>query len=183
MRHLRLVSLVVIATSVLAFPASAQRTTSRARASTDPNPWEIGVDAALQFGLDTPRSTLLSVPVGSIRAGVLTSDVLEIEPFFSLNHINVQGGTGFTTYQIGVGGLYHFAPQRMKSRAYVRPFLSLVGSSGGNTSNSDVGIGIGVGMKWPMVSGRMAWRGEGNFMTVNNQTSLNFLWGVSFFTR
>jgi hypothetical protein len=42
---------------------------------------------------------------------------------------------------------------------------------------------VGAGMKWPKLNGRMAWRGEVNFMSVNSQTSLNLLWGVSFFTR
>ena len=72
----------------------------------------------------------------------------------------------------GVGGLYHFSPDRMKSQVYVRPFLALVGSSGGGTSNSNVGAGVGVGMKWPKLNGRMAWRGEANFMSVNSSTSL-----------
>jgi len=114
---------------------------------------------------------------------VFTSDVLEIEPFFSLNHFSGQGIPSVTFYQFGVGGLYHFSPDRMKSQIYVRPFLSLVGSSGGGASNSDVGVGVGAGMKWPKLNGRMAWRGEVNFMSVNSQTSLNLLWGVSFFTR
>jgi hypothetical protein len=167
---------------VVGSPASAQRTRARSTSTQKPL-WEIGVDAALSLGLDSPRRNTLSIPLGSIRAGVFTSDVLEIEPFFSLNNFSGQGITSVTTYQFGVGGLYHFSPDRMKSQIYVRPFLSLVGASGGGTSNSDVGVGVGVGMKLPKLNGRMAWRGEGNVMTVNNATSLNFLFGLSFFTR
>jgi hypothetical protein len=183
MRHLRLVGLAVLAMLVVASPASAQRTRARSSSATEKSLWEIGVDAALSLGLDSPRRNTVSIPVGSIRAGVFTSDVLEIEPFFSLNNFSGQGITSVTTYQFGVGGLYHFSPDRTKSQIYVRPFLSLVGASGGGTSNSDVGIGIGAGMKLPKLNARAAWRGEVNFMTVNNASSLNFLVGGSFFTR
>jgi hypothetical protein len=182
MRHLRLVGLAVLAGMIVSSPASAQRTRARSASSTEKSLWEIGVDARLSFGLDTPKLTTLSIPLGSIRAGVFTSDVLEIEPFFSLNSVS-GGGSSFTSYQFGVGGLYHFSPERTKSQVYARPFLALVGSSGGGVSNSDLGIGIGAGMKWPRLNGRMAWRGEVNFMSVNNATSLNVLWGISFFTR
>ena len=183
MRHFRLVALALLATIVVASPASAQRTRARSSSSSAPSVWEIGVDAALSLGLDSPRRNALQIPVGSLRAGYLASDVFEIEPFFSINNFSGQGQTSVTIYNIGVGGLYHFSPDRMKSQVYVRPFLDLVGASGGGTSNSNVGIGVGVGMKWPKLNGRMAWRGEGNFMTINSSTSLNFLWGVSFFTK
>jgi hypothetical protein len=182
MRHLRLVTLVVLAISAVSSSASAQRTRARSTSTQKPL-WEIGVDAALSLGLDSPRRNSLDIPVGSIRAGIFTSDVLEIEPFFSLNNRSGQGITSVTSYQFGVGGLYHFSPERTKSQVYVRPFLSLVGSSGGAASNSDLGIGIGAGMKLPKLNARMAWRGEVNFMTVNNASSLNFLVGGSFFTR
>jgi hypothetical protein len=182
MRFLRHVGLAVLALVLVASSASAQRTRARSTATQKPL-WEIGVDAALSLGLDSPRRNALSIPVGRIRAGVFTSDVLEIEPFFSLNNFSGQGITSVTTYQFGVGGLYHFSPDRTKSQIYVRPFLSLVGASGGGTSNSDVGIGVGAGMKLPKLNARAAWRGEVNFMTVNNASSLNFLVGGSFFTR
>ena len=141
------------------------------------------MDAEASLGLDTPKITTLSVPVSLVRAGVYTSDAIEIEPFFSLNHVKVEGFPGTTSYQFGAGLLYHFTPERTKSQLYVRPFLFLAGASGGGNSNSDVGIGAGVGMKFPVKNTRFAWRGEANFASVNNNTSLNFLWGLSYFTR
>jgi len=183
MRHLRLVGLALLVTIVATSSASAQRPRARSASSSEKSVWEIGVDAALSLGLDSPRANVLSIPVGSLRAGYFASDVFEIEPFFSLNNFSGQGQTSATAYNIGVGGLYHFSPERTKSQVYVRPFLDLVGASGGGTSKSNVGIGVGVGMKWPELNGRMAWRGEANFMSINSRASLNLLWGLSFFTR
>ena len=141
------------------------------------------MDSRLSFGFDTPKVTTLSIPAASFRAGYFASDVLSIEPFFSFNHVSVQGGGSGSVYQLGVGGLYHLSPNRTKSQIYVRPFLTLVGASGGGASNSDVGIGVGAGMKWPKLGGRMALRGEANIQAINNNTSLNLLFGLSFFTR
>lgn len=185
MRHLRQVCLaVLLLTIVVSSVASAQRPAARNRASAQTaNLWEFGMDAALSFGLDNPRVTSLSIPVGNFRAGVFTSDVLEIEPFFAFNYAKIEGFTALSTYQFGVGGLYHFSAERKRSQLYVRPFVALVGASGGGNSNTDVGVGVGVGIKWPKMNGRIAWRGEGNIATTGDNTSINLLWGLSLFTR
>jgi hypothetical protein len=184
MRHARLAFLTGLALiTASAAPLAAQRTRASSTSSTQPAAWELGTDAALSFGLDTPKITTLGIPIGMLRAGILATDVMEIEPFFMLNHVSVQNGGSGTVYQFGSGLLYHFSPDRMKSQLYVRPFLSVIGSSGGGASNSDVGAGVGVGMKWPMMNGRFAWRGEGNFTAVNGNNSINLMWGLSYFTR
>jgi len=187
MRPIQKVGLAVIALMlVVSAVASAQRTPARARSSAagQRSLWELGLDAALGFDFDTPRTTVLSIPAGNFRAGYFINDELSLEPFFGLNHVSTQGGGSFTTYQLGLGGLYHLTTDRTRNQIYVRPFLTFVGvSTSGGGSNSDIGIGVGAGLKWPKLGGRMALRGEGNVATVNGNTSLNFLFGLSFFTR
>jgi hypothetical protein len=188
MRHLKQLGFAALALTVLASSASAQRT--RARSSDQRALWELGMDAGLQFELSVPaggtKTTSLSIPVPIIRAGVWATDVLSIEPFLGLQRVS-GGGASVTGYTFGVGGLYHFSPVRTQSQVYVRPFLFLQGASfsggGASGSNSDVGVGVGAGMKWPKLGGRLALRGEGNLATVNSTTSLNLLFGLSYFTR
>jgi hypothetical protein len=182
MRSLRQAGFAVVALLVLSSVASAQRTRASA-AGQQRSVWELGLDAALSFGLDDPRVTTLSIPVSNLRAGIFTSDVLEIEPFFALNYFKVEGLDAVTSYQFGAGGLYHFSPERTKRQVYVRPFVALAGISTSGASDSNVGLGVGVGMKLPRMNGRLAWRGEFNVANMNDATSLNFLWGASYFTR
>jgi len=189
MRHVRQMGLIGFALLLaVSTTASAQRTTRQSSRSSG-YPWEFGLDARLSFGLDDPRVTTLNIPVGNLRAGFFTNDQWEIEPFFSLDYTNIENGGSLTTYSLGSGVLYHFSPSRTRSQLYVRPFVGLFGASvnpagaGASTSTSDVGLGVGVGMKWPKLGGRIAWRGEANFATTGDATSLNLLWGISLFTR
>lgn len=188
MRHVRQMGLIGFALLLaVSTTASAQR--SRQSSGSSGYPWEFGLDARLSFGLDDPRVTTLSIPVGNLRAGFFTNGQWEIEPFFSLNYTSVANGGSVTAYSFGSGVLYHFSPNRTRSQLYVRPFVGLFGASvnpagpGPSTSNSDVGLGVGVGMKWPKMGGRIAWRGEGNFSTTGDNTAINLLWGISLFTR
>ena len=190
MRHVRQMGLIGFALLLaVSSTASAQRTTTRRSSSSQSTLWELGLDARLSFGLDDPKVTTLSIPAGNFRAGFFVNDTWEIEPFFALNYVNVSGGGSVTTYNLGSGVLYHFDPNRTRSQLYVRPFVGIVGvnanpaGGGGSTSNSDVAIGAGIGMKWPKLNGRIAWRGEANFATTGDATSINLLWGLSVFTR
>ena len=168
--------LMLVAASVAS--AQARRTTtSSARV------WEIGADAGLQFSLDDPNTTTIQVPIQSLRLGIHTSDVLSIEPFFGLNYVKVEDIDAITTYQFGVGALYHFSPSRTQSQIFVRPQLAVLGISAGGNSDSEVGAGVGIGMKWPKLGGRMAWRGEANINFINDNTILGALFGISFYTR
>ena len=180
MRHLRQVGAVLVLMLVATSVASAQarrQTTSTARV------WELGADAALSFGLDDPSVTTLQIPVQNLRAGIHVSDVLSIEPFFGLSYTKIEDLDALTVYQFGVGGLYHFSTDRTRSQLYIRPALSIVGISAAGESDSEVGIGVGLGMKWPRLGGRMAWRGEANIGVIDDQTTIAALFGVSFFTR
>ena len=180
MRHLRQVGavfmLLLVATSVVSAQARRQ-TTSTAKF------WEIGADAGLSFGLDDPNVTTLSIPVQSIRAGLHVSDVLSIEPFFGLDYTKFEDVDGITLYQFGVGALYHFSASRTQTQLFIRPALQIVGASIAGESDSEVGAGVGIGMKWPKLNGRMAWRGEANINFINDNTILGALLGISFFTR
>lgn len=183
MRFLRQAGVALALLTLTVAEAAAQRTTARssAQARSQGSLWEIGADAALSFGLDDPRTTAIQIPLSQIRAGIHTSDVLSIEPFFSLFYFDVEGAPQSTTlWELGVGGLYHFSVDRNRMRTYVRPFVSLFDDGGDDT---DVGAGLGFGAKWPKLGGRMAWRGEVNVATANDQTAINVLFGISFFTR
>ena len=147
-------------------------------------PIELGTDAVFSFGLDDPNPVELSIPTGTFRVGIHTSDVLSIEPFAMINYYNDDTLVdAITSYNLGLGGLYHFSADRTKSQMYVRPFLSLVGVSS-TTSNSDFGVGVGFGMKFaPKMNGRFQWRGEANIFSINDVTSINAMWGVSIYPR
>ena len=181
MRRLRQVGVVLGLLVVASSVASAQRTPTRS-AATAAKPWEFGFDAGLSLGLDN-QGTALEIPVQNVRAGYHMSDVLSIEPFGAIVYAKPEGADGATVYNLGVGGLYHFSTDRTATQLYLRPFLNLVGFSGGGASDSEVGLGIGAGMKWPRLNGRMALRGEANLSIMDNNNSLNFLFGLSFFTR
>ena len=192
MRSVRNVALAVLALTVFgASMASAQRRPAQRAASTAEGYWELGTDAALSFGLDDPNTTQLSIPVGVLRAGYFMRPDISIEPFFSFDYVNVDGGGSGSDYTLGVGVPYHLSPSRLQSSLYVRPFLAIIGFSvnpdvGPSSSDSDVALGAGVGMKWPKLNGRMAWRGEVNFAHLFSdpgQSSIGALFGVSFFTR
>ena len=167
--------LMLVAASVAS--AQARRQASAAR------PWELGADAALSFGLDDPNVTTIEIPLQRIRAGLHVSEVLSIEPFFGLNYTKFEDVDAITTYEFGAGALYHFSESRTQSQLFVRPELLILGFSAGGNSDSELGAGVGVGMKWPRLGGRMAWRGEAGIRFINEQTIIRALFGVSFFTR
>ena len=154
MRHARLTCLAVLSLLIASASSLEAQRRGSSSASSRPNLWEFGLDAAFSLGLDDPQTTTLQIPVSNLRAGIYTSDVIEIEPFFGLNYIKVEGFDGTTSYQFGSGLLYHFSADRSKSQLYVRPMLFIQGFSGGGASNSDLGGGVGVGMKWPMKNTR-----------------------------
>lgn len=192
MRQLRQVAAVFALLLVVSSLASAQRAgttrqagspAARQQAAGSARIWELGADAGLSFGLDDPNVTQLQIPLQSIRAGIHVSPALSIEPFFGYNYLKVDGIDAISQYQFGVGALYHFSQDRTRSQLYLRPSLAIVGVSAGGTSDSEAGIGVGIGMKWPKMGGRMALRGEAGIFAINDNTSINALFGVSFFTR
>lgn len=152
----RLLSLAALTILTLSASASAQRASSMA----NPSP-EIGMDAGILFRLTSPSATNIAIPLPLVRMGFFVSPALSIEPSLGLNSFS-GGGLSGTDYTVGVGALYHFSPSRAASQFYVRPFVSINGSSGNLGSGSSVAFGVGGGLKIPLRD-RIATRLEANF--------------------
>jgi len=115
----RVLSFAALSLIAIASTASAQRSTRGSVTSANPSP-ELGVDAGLQFTLDSPRTT------------------------------SFEGGGSLTTYGVGLGMLYHFSTSRAAKQMYVRPFIGLDGFSGSGNSDSAFNFGGGFGVKVPV---------------------------------
>lgn len=187
MRTVRNVGIALIALAVGGSSAFAQR--ARSSSSSTSTLWEIGADGGLGLELAVPtgasKTTSLQIPLTSIRAGFFINDAWSLEPSLRYLYAKTEGTPSFSSYGLGFAGLYHFSTNRMERQMYLRPFLELMGASSGGNSNSDTQLGVGVGLKWPRLNGRMAWRGEVNLARQMDAevTALNVLWGISFFTR
>src|SRR3954463_7384156 len=132
----RILSLAALSVLALSASASAQRSSMM-----NPSP-VIGIDAGITFGLSDPNITTIAIPAQQIRIGFFVSPALSIEPTFGLQSIS-GGGETFTAYNIGAGALYHFSPSRTANQFYIRPFISVIGTSGGGASDSQALFGIG----------------------------------------
>jgi hypothetical protein len=151
-------------------------------------PIELGIDAGLSIDFDSPTTTTIAIPAQQIRVGFLIRPRISLEPNFALN-VSSGGGSHFTTYQAGVGLLYHFSVPRSDLKTYyVRPFIGMAGYSSSGTSGTQAVIGGGFGVKIPLVS-RIASRFEVNYThafssgDLDSQNKVGLLAGLSFFTR
>lgn len=180
-------ALAFAALSLVALSASASAQRGRTVTMTPANPSpEIGVDAGITFGLDSPNTTSIDIPAQRIRIGFFMSPQLSIEPSLGLTSLS-GGGERFTAYSIGLGALYHFQPSRMMNQFYARPFIDFNGVSvSGAGSESGFTFGGGVGVKVPMRD-RIAGRLEANFartsMDAGSSNAIGLLAGLSFYTR
>ena len=157
-------------------------------------PIELGIDAGVSVGLGDNSVTVINIPAQAFRIGFFFDDNMSLEPKLSLNTITGSGAT-LTSYLFELGLLYHFyregygrrvsPPSGLRSAFYVRPFVGIVGTSGGGSSSTDAVLGAGIGMKVPLVS-RLASRFEANFahrFGDASQNQIGLLAGLSFFTR
>jgi hypothetical protein len=179
----RVLSFAALSLMAVAATASAQRTTrSTNTASANPSP-ELGVDAGVMFTLDDPRVTAFQVPIQGIRMGFFVSPAISIEPSIRLNTVSVSGAGSDTDYRIGVGLLYHFAPNRAANQMYVRPFIGFSDDTG---IDSGLDFGAGFGVKIP-IANRFASRFEANLTHFSNDgntwNALGLLAGLSVYTR
>jgi hypothetical protein len=178
----RLLSFAALSILTLGASASAQRAGSMA----SPSP-EVGMDAGILFRLTSPSVTTLAIPMPLVRMGFFVSPVLSIEPSLGISSFS-GGGLSGTDYTVGVGALYHFSPSRAANQFYVRPFLSINGSSGDAGSGSSVAFGVGGGLKIPLRD-RIATRLEANFAHDGGRNGggssdmLGLLAGLSVYTR
>lgn len=174
--------------------AGAQRRASTP-SSSGASPVELGMDAALTFGMGAPagasNTTTFELPLTQIRAGFFVSPELSIEPSFGIQYASANGASS-SLYHIGVGALYHFSTVRSANQVYVRPFINFENGNasvaGNSASVSSTAFGAGLGIKMPM-SDRMAWRFEANLAHNSNNNfddspnRIGLLAGLSYFTH
>jgi hypothetical protein len=175
--------LLVLSAATLAFAAPAANA-QRQRTST---PIELGIDGGILFGLNTPRTTVVALPVQSFRVGFLVTDNLAFEPRASINSIH-GGGASVTTYDFQLGVVYQPDGDRVGKGLYGRPFLGVSGISvSGAAGNNNSGyMGLGLGLKIPFADRRLATRMEANYehgFGGGGNNIIGVLIGLSFFTR
>lgn len=161
-----------------------------ATAGAQSRPVELGIDAGVSIGLGDNATTTINIPAQAFRVGFFFDPRMSLEPKIAINTVS-GGGDTFTTYLLELGLLYHFYNSGMRpasyprSGLYVRPFVGIVGASGGGNGITNGLLGAGIGMKVPLVS-RLASRFEANIQHVfgdESQNQLGLLAGLSFFTR
>jgi hypothetical protein len=177
----RLLVLSALALVVTAPGARAQRSSQRAS-----GPIELGIDGGVTFGLNTPKTTLVTLPAEDFRLGFFLSDKVEVEPRFNIISAH-GGGVSVTTYTFEAGLLLQPEGDRVGKGLYLRPFLGVSGAntSPGGSNNSGYG-GVGVGLKLPFVDRRLATRMEANYahgFSNGGTNQIGLLIGLSFFTR
>ncbi|MFN2566623.1 MAG: hypothetical protein ABR499_16625 [Gemmatimonadaceae bacterium] len=158
-------------------------------ASAQARPIELGIDAALSFGLDEPRVTVIAIPFQQFRVGFFTSPRTSFEPTLAINHVDIDDPNGLdldaTTISIGLGVLFHLTPDRTQSQIYFRPFGGFTSVSAFGESESDPNLGLGLGLKTPFAN-RLATRLEAfvaHQFDGDGTTSVGVLFGLSFFPR
>jgi hypothetical protein len=173
-----------VALCAAASSAEAQRSSRR-----EPSSVELGIDGGVMFGLDDPKSSIVSLPVQDFRVGFLVSPTWEIEPRFNLTSVH-GGGVTATSYSFALGALYQPGGDRVGKGLYVRPFLGVAGakaSGAGVSGSSNNGFGgAGVGLKLPWNDRRLATRMEANYthgFGNGGGNAIGLLIGLSFFTR
>jgi hypothetical protein len=177
----RILALGVATLVFAALPAKAQRSSQRS------TPIELGIDGGILFGLNTPRTTVVALPVQSFRVGFLVTDNLAFEPRAAINSIHASGAS-LTTYDFQMGVVYQPDGDRVGKGLYGRPFIGVSGVSvsgpGGNNNNGY--IGLGVGLKIPFADRRLATRMEANYehgFGGGGNNIIGVLIGLSYFTR
>lgn len=185
------------ALTVVALAAPAARAQSSTAVVQAPNSVELGLDAGATFGLGSRSSIDVNLPAQRARIGFfLNNDTrVSIEPAASFNYGKTKGSPGVSSYNLELGALYHFRPNRLVSEvtpasrssvAYFRPFVGFTGRSiGGGTPNTNDGyVGAGLGIKTPFRT-NIALRFEGNLgYGFNNKAArIGLGAGLSFFTR
>ena len=156
-----------------------------------PNTQEFGIDAGMLVGLGSESSFQLTLPAERARVGFfLNNDTRwSIEPAAGLSYVVTKDSRGELTYDVEVGGLYHFQPpsnvtQGLNAVGYVRPFIGVNGVAGGGGSNADFSMGAGLGIEKPWRQS-LAFRFEANagYGFHNQAFRLGAFVGVSVFTH
>lgn len=149
-------------------------------------PAELGIDAGISIGFDSPRATVVSIPEPAVRIGFFVTDRVSVEPRIGFQSVHDDLGT-VSQYTAQVGVLFHADNNPIGRGLYARPFVGLVGASGGGSSDTQTFLGAGMGLKVPF-SNRFASRLEVNYshMTApkggSAANSLGILFGLSVFS-
>jgi hypothetical protein len=142
------------------------------------------VDANMTIGLGDNSYTYFNLPSGAVRVGFPISNQVSIEPRGRLS-VTSGGGDTYTTYNLGVGALYHLnAAARMREGLYVKPSIGVAGFSG-DDSDSNFFAGIGVGLKRPILP-QLGSRFEAGFVRNfggGGSNGLELSAGLSWFTK
>ena len=168
-------------------PAAPRQTATRQAATPDQGFWELGTDVGFSLGIDEPRSFVISIPTGVLRAGYYITPVLSLEPQLTFFSVGQENQTGFSAWSLQLGGLYHLSTDRRQNQIFIHPGIGFTGGSGGGSG--PITLSAGVGMKRPMVAGRLAMRGEVNLNhTLEDggtpaSTGLGFILGWSVYTK
>jgi hypothetical protein len=162
-------------------------------------PIELGMDAALSYeSQDNVSATAFTLPVTRVRAGFFLSDALSLEPAVAFRYARVTVENPITgddrtesgsSYDLTLGLLYHFRPDRTQSQPYIRPFVGISGFTGDGPSGSQVSLGGAFGMKIPLAD-RIGSRIEAGYIRrledeprFPSENVLFLGFGLSFFTR
>lgn len=157
-----------------------------------PGAFELGVDAGVARD-DEIDATVISVPVQRVRVGYFLSPTVSLEPAIGLNRVSGDGET-ITLFQGDLGVVAHLSGTTRTAGVYVRPFVGLEVASFdsdafGDESDSRPRLGAGLGLKLPVLDGRLAWRLEGTFTRQfesgdrPGSNVIALLVGLSFLTR
>ena len=168
----------------IASPAAAQRQV------------ELGVDAAAVFGLGDQSSVNINLPGSRFRMGFFQpGSRISIEPAAGLAYNKVEGSDGSLRYDLELGALYHLRPiiiattddepvSTRPASPYVRPFIGLIGLTGGDVDDTEFSAGVGIGTKVPWRRD-LAIRVEANvgYGFDNDAARIGVMAGLSFFPR
>lgn len=167
-------------------PAAPRQTATRQAAPPDQGFWELGQDMSVALGIDDPKTFIIRIPTLAVRAGYYVTPVLTLEPQLMFVSVAQENQTGFSTWALQLGGLYHLSADRRQNQIFIHPGITFTGGSGGS---GPITLSAGVGMKRPMLAGRLAMRGEVNLNhTLEDggtpaSTGLAFILGWSVYTK
>lgn len=148
-------------------------------------PIELGLDAGLDYKVNSPTFTNIAVPVPQFRVGFGLSDRVTLEPRLAFNYIKPEGSDATWSLGLGAGVLFHL--NQVRQGVYLRPYGEWFHIDAGGASASQFAAGGGLGYKTG--SGRVIGRFEGGYAhffendDFDSSDDLVLLLGFSIFTK
>lgn len=148
MRTLRVVTLAVLAITVVASTGFAQRRVNTGNSPASTRALEFGFDAAsITAGMDSPNRYLDLAIAGDpmLRLAVFLSPSTAIEPRFRWFSSATQNQVGFSSYALDIGVLYGLSSMDPNEKPlYMRPSVMISGGSSGVRSYTTISGAIGM---------------------------------------